>query len=452
MTRLAHKQILKNKLNHLEEALRAEQQQSAELQKRVLQEQETVSRAATQESTFETELQLLHERIGALTAENASLRDDNGRLRGRCIELEASLDTALHEKEPHILPPPPMQAIPASAEALAIARKEIERERDAILANAREYAASLMSQAQARSNLSMPSQPTLEGNSGAASESFVSTSRNIGAAPHPEPRSSASPTSTSNQVSQDGDHDKSQISSVTSAGKVSGYFPATSGTPQLGNKGPIRQTTLEDITSIKHMLSAMESGTGLRCAVFAVDKHSGRLVGKPVLLKKTSDRAYKGHVRIDCEVYTPWTPPSSPQTTSPHEKCPEKPTSLLPPFPASLGKRAIDSTSVDKDGKIHRNTEADDSVGPTILSASKKVKTLRFGVGDIQMIRTGSGTVTLPGGVKDNRTLVLTVQGKGELNFVMATVTACQRVHTLFSQLIAHPTAIQPPSLRDKTR
>jgi myosin heavy subunit len=197
----------------------------------------------------------------------------------------------------------------------------------------------------------------------------------------------------------------------------------------LSNRVVLQETSQSDRVHVQAMLAAMETGSGVRCAVYAVERRNGQLVGKPCVLKKAKDISYVGHTRIDCEVHTPVAaeamPPVPPGQRSPESECEE-----LPPFPSEVLTGSLDTPS-----------------SASSSNATAQVKTLRFAVGDVQHVRTGNcGLINLPKSINDEKILVLTVKGKGELHFVMASALACKRVSLLFHELLAHPSSRTAPS------
>jgi len=155
---------------------------------------------------------------------------------------------------------------------------------------------------------------------------------------------------------------------------------------------------------VKDMLRLMETGAGLSCTIYAVQKKGGTLVGKPAVIKKRADGAYEGGGRIDCEIRTP-------------------------SQPSANGYTGVTGSTPKK--------SSTDPVTAYHPAAAPSIKVLRFGVADVLQVRRGRcGLIQLPRAVSDGSCLVVTVRDKGELNFVLDSKARCEIAYVAFHYLM----------------
>jgi len=155
---------------------------------------------------------------------------------------------------------------------------------------------------------------------------------------------------------------------------------------------------------VKDMLRLMETGSGLSCTIYAVQKKGGSLVGKPAVLKKRADGAYEGGGRIDCEIRTP-------------------------SQASANGYTGVTGSTPKK--------SSTDPVTAYHPAAAPSIKVLRFGVADVLQVRRGRcGLIQLPRAVSDGLCLVVTVRDKGELNFVLDSKARCEIAYVAFHYLM----------------
>ncbi len=155
---------------------------------------------------------------------------------------------------------------------------------------------------------------------------------------------------------------------------------------------------------VKDLLTLMETGNGLSCTIYAVQKKGGTLVGKPAIIKKRADSSCDGGARIDCEVRTP-------------------------SQPSSNGYTGITGVTTPK--------KKDDPVSNFHPAVAPTIKVLRFGIADVMQVRRGRcGLIQLPRAVHDSLCLIVTVRDKGELNFVMDSKLRCEVAYVAFHYLM----------------
>jgi myosin-5 len=154
---------------------------------------------------------------------------------------------------------------------------------------------------------------------------------------------------------------------------------------------------------VKELLRLMETGTGLSCTVYAVQKKGGSVVGKPAVIKKCIDSSFEGGARIDVEVRTP-----SPSSAN--------------------GYTGVTGTTPKKSADI---------ISLHHPAAAPTIKVLRFGVADMLQVRRGRcGLVQLPSSVSSGVCLVVTVRNKGELNFVLDSKLRCEVAYVAFHYMM----------------